>query len=55
MARAIRGWPGSAYGPEQIPLMPSVQPDRRDGGEQSPVTSAEAGAVAETEEVVKAE
>ena len=21
MAQAIRGWPGSAYGPEQIPLL----------------------------------
>ena len=39
-----------------MPLLPSVQLDRREGaGEQSPVTGAETGAVAEAEEVVKAE
>ena len=37
-------------------ILPSVQLDQREGaGEQSPVTGAKTGAVAEAEEVVKAE
>ena len=39
-----------------MPLLPSVHLDQREGaGEKSLVTGAEAGAVAEAEEVVKAE